>query len=208
MKRWLSALGLLAVLLITACSRGNGTIPAPNQAIGPSNAPTSTIPAVLSSPIAAVPVSLTSGTATAQAGGSTGQSNYYIVKQGDTLSAIAQKLGISLQQLEASNNGVNSADLHIGQKLNFPQAASSTPTAQATGPAATTTASTASAGGVGRASTYKVRSGDTACKIAAAHQVSIQELAQANGTGISGLTQLKIGQTLSIPPATGSPPGC
>jgi LysM repeat protein len=50
---------------------------------------------------------------------------------------------------------------------------------------------------------YTVASGDTACKIAVAHNVSVAELAAANGMTTTQIARLQIGQLLKIPPPTG-----
>lgn len=44
----------------------------------------------------------------------------YTVKAGDTLFAIAQSHGITLQQLEAANPGVDAKNLQVGQVLKLP----------------------------------------------------------------------------------------
>lgn len=44
-------------------------------------------------------------------------SNYYIVKSGDTLSAIANKLGTSVEQLQSLNNIKNADLIYAGQKI-------------------------------------------------------------------------------------------
>lgn len=46
-----------------------------------------------------------------------GKSRTYIVKPGDTLSAIASKTGVPLSQIEAINDGVDATALHAGQKI-------------------------------------------------------------------------------------------
>lgn len=71
-------------------------------------------------------------------------------------------------------------------------------------PAATATASTAG----GSAQAYTVQAGDTGCKIAVADGVSLQALADANGTTPSGLANLQIGQKLTIPASSGAAAGC
>lgn len=52
----------------------------------------------------------------------------YTVKAGDTLYAIAQAHGISLEALQAANPGVNPQTLQVGQKLNLPGGGSKPPT--------------------------------------------------------------------------------
>lgn len=230
---------LLAVtalcLVLAACgSSSKGKQTANNLAIDPRNAPTATLPSLLPSPIAAGPV----GTPLASSAASSVPSTY-TVKAGDTLAAIAARLGVSLTDLQSYNPDVSASSLRIGQQLKVPSAAGATAVAAAlpTGvpvslssatPAAVATlppgnaalpptpstsgvsavAPTTAPGGVTGAQSYKVQAGDNACKIAARFQISIKELAEANGTTPTGLAALKIGQQLKIPAATGSPRGC
>ena len=238
MLRRLAPFGLLILALLTACGKGAAPTQAvPKQPSDPRSAATATIPPALPSPIPAVPVAIGTsgpgGAASNSAGVSaTSGPSSYSVKSGDTLGAIASKLGVSLTALEGANPDVNPAALSIGQQLNVPapatQAANPPAGGSATTPAAgatittpgilgtrtpTALASARAAASAARTSvtgpqTYTVKSGDTACKIATAHQVSLQELSEANGTSISGLAALKIGQQLKIPAATGSLPGC
>ncbi|HLZ71580.1 MAG TPA: LysM peptidoglycan-binding domain-containing protein [Dehalococcoidia bacterium] len=58
-------------------------------------------------------------------------------------------------------------------------------------------------GAPGAAGEYTVRSGDTACKIARANDISVAELAQANNMTTDQIARLSINQLLKIPPATG-----
>lgn len=72
------------------------------------------------------------------------------------------------------------------------------------GPGASATsvtgAATTAAGG---ATEYRVKSGDTACTIAKANNVSVQELAAANGMTKDQIARLQINQLLKVPPGTG-----
>jgi len=147
----------------------------------------------------------------------------YDVKSGDTLAGIASQLGVSLSDLESYNPDVSPSALKIGQELKVPpQPSTPTPTPSpgrtptpvsaitvrpstpTTGgaPAATAPAAT------GSAQSYTVQTGDTACKIAASFKVSLQELAEANGTSAAALATLRPGQQLKVPAPTGSPQGC
>ncbi len=47
-------------------------------------------------------------------------STTYTVESGDTLGAIAKKLGVSLNALQQANPDVNPSKLKVGQKLNVP----------------------------------------------------------------------------------------
>ena len=95
----------------------------------------------------------------------------YTVKRGDSLSMIAQRLGVSLAGLIA-NNGLTSNTIQIGQQLSIP-------------------------GGVGsQASEHTIRRGETLSEIAQQYRVSLASLRQANR--LSG-DRIMIGQKLKIP---------
>ncbi len=95
----------------------------------------------------------------------------YTVKRGDSLSMIAQRFGVSLAGLIASN-GLTSNTIQIGQQLSIP-------------------------GGVGsQASEHTIRRGETLSEIAQQYRVSLASLRQANK--LSG-DRIMIGQKLKIP---------
>jgi LysM repeat protein len=225
--RRLTALVLVGALaILSACGSGakSSDSTAAKQLTDPRTAPTATIPAVLPTPILA-------GTVTSGSAGSVGTTtpSVYSVKPNDTLAGIAAQFGIPLAALLSYNSDVNPSALKVGQEIRIPPA-TSTPTPSATaGGARTSTPSASSTPGAGRTSTpgagstptaaasstaaggaktYTVQSGDTACKLAASFQVSVRELAEANGTTVAALANLKVGQQLKVPAPTGSPRGC
>jgi membrane-bound lytic murein transglycosylase D len=121
------------------------------------------------------------------------------VRRGETLSSIARRHGVSVDELRASN-GINGSRIVPGQTLLIPvrgetvAAASATPANEIVAglpPAADTST-------VER--THTVRSGDTLWGIAREHGVSVPELAAANG--ITTQTRLALGTRLTIPGAT------
>lgn len=67
-------------------------------------------------------------------------------------------------------------------------------------PAASSPAATAAAG---QSTEYTVKANDTGCTIARAHDISVAELAAANGLTAAQLARLSINQILKIPPPTG-----
>ncbi len=104
----------------------------------------------------------------------------YTVKKGDSLWLIANNYGITVNELKSANN-LTSNILTIGQQLIIPGKKTGTTT-----PSETTTK-------------YTVKSGDSLWNIAKKHNITVQELKDANNL-TSNL--LSIGQTLIIPSTT------
>ena len=98
--------------------------------------------------------------------------NYYVVQSGDSLWKIANKYGITVDELK-SLNGLTSNNLSVGQILEVPGGSSS--------------------------GTYTVKSGDSLWKIANQYGLTVAELKNLNGL-TSDLTSdnLSIGQVLKI----------
>ncbi len=102
--------------------------------------------------------------------------NHYVVQNGDTLSSIAQRFGLSARAL-ASRNGLQDHDrIRAGQTLNVAYAAAVEPQNRRT---------------------YTVQRGDTLSSIAQRFGVSISEISLQNG--IRDRHRLKPGQVLRIP---------
>jgi membrane-bound lytic murein transglycosylase D len=118
----------------------------------------------------------------------------HVVRRGDTLYALAQRLGTDVQTL-AQANGIRAGDrLHAGQRLHLggSNALLSDPSAGSARSIAGSGAQSAAEGG--RRMTYIVRRGDTLYGIARLLQVTVNELMGWNG--MSGEHSLKPGQTL------------
>jgi len=110
----------------------------------------------------------------------------YTVRQGDTVSGIAARFGLSAQEVLVRNGLGWNTIIHPGQTLHL----SSKPAATAAAPAKSTATGSGS---------YHVKSGDTVSGIAARVGVSTSSILAANG-----LTQRSViypGQTLTIPRA-------
>jgi len=182
----LTALALTGALLVTACGGGAGGAPNPGKI------PTATAFAVLPEPTI-----LSGGTpVTAGRGGDT-----YVVKAGDTLMAIANELGVPIEELISLNNLADPSHLEVDQVLKVPSRGGTQPTPVPGQP--TRQATRAATAGT---ENYEVQAGDNASDIAARFGITIQELADANGTTIDELRTLFVGQVLTIPQFPGRTP--
>ena len=110
----------------------------------------------------------------------------YTIKQGDTFFGIAQKTGVALDVLIASNPNTSPDNLIIGQRLCIPAA---------TGPANPQGCS---------GTQYTVRRGDTMHLIAQWNHITLSDLIAAN-PGVNP-EKLYVGQTLCVPKAAEKPP--
>jgi murein DD-endopeptidase MepM/ murein hydrolase activator NlpD len=115
----------------------------------------------------------------------------YTVQNGDTLSEIANKLGVKIEALRSAN-GLSNDNIRIGQVLKIPgsQQTTSRATSKATANATAKTASTTTARVV------TVQTGDSLERIAKNNQVSIESLRSANG--LDG-DRIRVGDRLKIP---------
>ena len=204
-----TALALTSALLVTACGGGDGA----GERASPGKIPTATAFAVLPEPTI-----LSGGVPVTQGGGG----DTYVVKAGDTLMAIADELGVSVEDLTSLNNLTDPSQLEVDQVLKIPPRGGAGPTpvpgrqptpirqptatgqATATGRATATSRATAtvSAG----AETYDVQEGDNASDIAARFGITLQELAEANDITIDDLRTLFVGQVLTVPQFPGRTP--
>jgi len=164
------------------------TIPAASAA-STTEAPSATTEAVSSSSTLSPP------TAPAASG------NTYVVKSGDSLSAIAHHHGTTVAALKAANS-LTSDRIRVGQKLVLPEGATAGTSATASSapessaPAATTESS--SEPGV-----YVVQSGDTLDGIAKKQGVKVSQLMTLNN--ITNPLKLRIGQKLKLPSGSATP---
>jgi LysM repeat protein len=122
----------------------------------------------------------------------------YAVKRGDTVSAIAQRAGVSVQRILSANKLTWSSIIYPGQRLRIPDTTTSVPAAKAPAakkaPAAVKSAAKPAAKG-----THTVRGGDTAWAIATRYGVSVDALLRANGLSRSAI--IYPGQKLAVPGA-------
>lgn len=116
--------------------------------------------------------------------------NIYVVKTGDSLSKIAVRHSVNIDEL-AELNGIKDANkIRIGQKLMLPDYASASQSKPVEKPAAKPELS---------GDAYVVQSGDSLSKIAAKFGVKTKALAEANN--IKDANKIRSGQKLVIPGA-------
>ena len=99
----------------------------------------------------------------------------YVVKEGDSLSRIAKKLGVTLPDLLSANEMTVTSLIVPGQQLAVPPTPS----------------------GEGSAGAYTVKAGDSLSVIASRHKVSLKALLSANG--MTAATLIKPGMSLTLP---------
>ncbi len=196
--------------LASACGGGGATdAKAPDS----DKIPTATLPATLPD------ATIIGGGAVQPGGGTT-----YTIRAGDTLAAIADRFGLSLEELVGANPGLDPATLAVGDAVQLPQIEGVPPTqepetAPTEEPAPAETATTEPAADpptetpppapaatntpTSLGQTYVVQSGDIPVNIAAQFGITVEALLAAN-PGINA-NSLQVGDVLIIPAAP--PPG-
>lgn len=109
----------------------------------------------------------------------------YTVQAGDTLGLIAQRFGLSIQELAQANNISNVNVLSVGQVLNIPGEGDEPPPADPDPDP-------------GQEQIYIVQRGDNLFRIALRYGLTVNELASYNN--ITDPTRIDVGQQLRIPP--------
>ncbi|MBR2126627.1 MAG: LysM peptidoglycan-binding domain-containing protein [Akkermansia sp.] len=123
----------------------------------------------------------------------------YTVKQGDTLSVIARRHGVSMAALAQANALTNPNALRIGQVLTIP-GGTAAPTAAPITPAAQPAAAPAAPPApVTAGQYYTVRKGDTLSAIARRHNTSMAKIMQLNNMTAAQAQRLSIGQRIILP---------
>ena len=115
----------------------------------------------------------------------------YTVQAGDSYWRIANKYGISIQELQRLN-GTSDYTLHPGQSIKVPGSGTNASASSNSSSASTSTTSAAPAAG----GSYTVQAGDSYWRIANKYGISISELQRLNGTSNYFLYP---GQSLKVP---------
>lgn len=113
------------------------------------------------------------------------------IAKGDNFSTLATKYGVTMKAIQEANPNLVPTKLKIDDKVIIPaKSAAASPVAGA----ATLSAAV---------DTYKVKPNDTLGKIAKDHHTTVKEIQKLNNLST---TQIKVGQTLKVPPHAAAPP--
>lgn len=181
-------------LIAVACGGDDEDEATPEATVESTPIPTAT-------PYARVPAPTIVASPTAQSEETSAPADVeYVVEPGDTLSAIAERFDSSVEAIMLRNDIDNAALIFVDQRLVIPEG--SGPAEDATAAADEADDADAdeadSSDGTG-SQTYVVQAGDTAYGIALQFDITLEELAAANGTTVDGLTGLFVGDELIIP---------
>lgn len=129
----------------------------------------------------------------AQSKASAQSSKTYKVKSGDTLTSVANALGVTTNDIAKLNDFDSNAKLIAGQTIKVPASANTSTTTNAQ-------ASSTSGRTLSNTENYKVKSGESLTSIANKYGVSVADLAKTNN--LSTNASLRIGQTIKVPKLT------
>lgn len=122
----------------------------------------------------------------------------YLVLPGDTLYRIAQRYGVTVNQIAQANNIVNPDLIRAGYPLQIPCPVPATPTPIPTQPV---TLPDGSGGYAGGPLIYTVQAGDNIYRLSVRFGVSMEEIMAANGLTVATMNLIYVGQELVIPGA-------
>lgn len=137
---------------------------------------------------------LASTPAVTTASARTSATGSYHVKQGDTVSGIAARVGVSTTALLSANKLSQRSVIYPGQTLRVPTAGATAAPVASVAAAPTSGSGNASSA---RAGSVKIGTGDTIASIAAAHGVTVSALLSANG--LTYTSTIYAGKTLVLP---------
>jgi LysM repeat protein len=137
---------------------------------------------------------LSSTPAVRTASATTSATGSYHVKQGDTVSGIASRVGVSTTALLSANKLSQRSVIYPGQTLRVPTAGATAAPVAAVASAPTSASGSASSA---RAGSVTIGTGDTIASIAAAHGVTVSALLSANG--LTYTSTIYAGKTLVLP---------
>ena len=199
-----------AIALLAATALVIGACGGDDDDEQPAEATAESTPIPTATPFAAVPAPTIVATATPAATTSpsqpaaAGDEIEYEVEAGDTLSAIAEEFDTTIEAIMERNDIEDAALIYVGQKLIVQRGYTPEGGGTAGDDAADDGDDAGDSGGEtttdeSGARIYVVQAGDTAYGIALQFDVTLEELAAANGTTVDALGSLFEGEELIIP---------
>lgn len=180
-----------ALALLAACSGGD------DEATPTPTAPVAATPVPTATPFSRIPDPLlVSGSGIpglpGPGSGASEESVEYLVVDGDTIGAIAERFGVDPDVIREAND-IEDDQIFVGQTLLIPRGG--------TVPSGSGDSGSPSTGGTetGGGDTYVVQEGDTAFGIALEFDTTVEALAAANGMTEDEITNLQIGQVINLP---------
>ena len=188
-------------LLAAACGGDDEAEPTPEPTSSEST-PIPTATPFARTPEPTIVASPTAEATATQTAAVSGEEVEYTVEAGDTLFAIAERFDTTVDAIMELNDIEDAALIFVGQVLTVRQGytpeGSETTADTDDGDDAddSVTETTTDESG---AEIYVVQAGDTAYDIALQFDITVEELAAANGTTVDGLANLFVGEELIIP---------
>lgn len=191
------ALIFIAVIIAAVLNRGDG---APEQ-VDSIYGDVSTIPTATAAELDAIDIS-EFVTVSPDDGSSSPRGcreKEYTIQPGDLPGDVAASYGVTYEALLELNPGIDTRFI-AGETLKIPCPPTPEPTETPDGSSTPgPDDGTSTPAGNGNTITYEVVDGDTAAAIAEKFGLTLEELAEANGTSVDALTSIQIGDKLKIP---------
>jgi len=190
--------GVSAFVLMQGCGTQRPAVePPPAPVVPPQTAPGGIDP-VVSSPVFHPPVAVETAPPAMDWEGT----DVYVVGKGDSLSVIANRLGVKTRELADLNNIKDANKIVVGQKLIVPVHSGRTIPEANRPPKKRPSSSAAPTAKVGAGETYVVQKGDMLSRIAVRHGTSVASIKQVNNLKSD---KIIVGQKIIMPSGASAP---
>lgn len=187
-----------AFVLMQGCGTQRPAVePPPAPVVPPQTAPGGIDP-VVSSPVFQPPVAVETAPPAMDWEGT----DVYVVGKGDSLSVIANRLGVKTRELADLNNIKDANKIVVGQKLIVPVHSGGTVPEANRPPRKRPSSSAAPTAKVGAGETYVVQKGDMLSRIAVRHGTSVSAIKQVNNLKSD---KIIVGQKIIMPSGASAP---
>lgn len=189
-----------AFVMMQGCGTQRPAVEPPPAPVVPPHSTPGGVEPVVSAPVFQPPVSVEPAPVAMDWEGT----DVYVVGKGDSLSMIANRLGVKTRELADLNNITDPNKIVVGQKLIVPaHSGTSVPEANRPAPKKTETSRPASTATVQAGEMYVVQKGDVLSRIASRHGTTVNAIKQANNLKSD---KILVGQQLVMPGGTALKP--